>query len=199
VTRTPVVLILAVALLAAAWGPQPTAAATRNIARTFDNPSAIAIPGSGQAGLYPSTIAVRGFRQGRILDVNVTLRAFSHTFPDDVDILLVAPNGARATVMSDVGNGNDVSNITLTLDNQAPFIMPNEGQLVTDRYKPTNAGAGDTFPSPAPPPVAGPSLAVFNNINPNGNWKLYVVDDTSGDIGNIAGGWSLRIVARVTV
>jgi hypothetical protein len=34
---------------------------------------------------------------------------------------------------------------------------------------------------------------VFNGLDPNGTWSLYVVDDFGGEIGSIAGGWSLTI------
>ncbi|MBJ7519802.1 MAG: hypothetical protein JHC84_08915, partial [Solirubrobacteraceae bacterium] len=53
----------------------------------------------------------------------------------------------------------------------------------------------------APPNVPAPpaSLAVFNGTNPNGAWKLFLVDDndhsetTRPTTGVIAGGWSLDI------
>ena len=71
-------------------------------------------------------------------------------------------------------------------------------------YRPANytppPGFADSFPSPAP---AGPyntaSLALFNGTSPNGVWKLYVVDDTTGDLGNIAGGWTLSITTTESV
>jgi hypothetical protein len=38
-------------------------------------------------------------------------------------------------------------------------------------------------------------LSVFNGESPNGTWRLYVVDDSAGDAGRIAGGYSLTITA----
>ncbi|MDQ3063374.1 MAG: hypothetical protein M3R14_11035, partial [Acidobacteriota bacterium] len=42
----------------------------------------------------------------------------------------------------------------------------------------------------------GSALSVYNGINQNGTWRLYVVDDQGGDIGNINGGWRLRITTN---
>ncbi len=73
----------------------------RNVTKTFDSDAAISIPDprlvdeDGQADTCPSRVAVAGLRQGKVLDVNLTLRGFSHTFPGDVDLVLVAPNGAQ--------------------------------------------------------------------------------------------------------
>jgi len=35
--------------------------------------------------------------------------------------------------------------------------------------------------------------------DPNGNWLLYVFDDSNGDAGNIGGGWSLNLTTAVTI
>jgi hypothetical protein len=48
--------------------------------------------------------------------------------------------------------------------------------------------------APAPAPPHGTTLSVFNGVNPNGAWRLFVVDDAGADVGSIAGGWSLNIV-----
>jgi len=36
-------------------------------------------------------------------------------------------------------------------------------------------------------------MSVFNAADPNGTWSLFVADHAAGDVGNIAGGWSLSL------
>ena len=38
---------------------------------------------------------------GKVADVNLTLPGVTQQFMEDLDVLLVAPNGAKAMVMSD--------------------------------------------------------------------------------------------------
>jgi subtilisin-like proprotein convertase family protein len=141
---------------------------------------------------YPSTIVVAGL--GNITDVNVTISGFTHTFPDDVDMLLVGPGGQQATIWSDVGGGTDALNITVTMDDAAASVLPTAGPLVSGTFQPTNdatSGADAAFPAPAPAATGTSALSVFNGTSPNGTWSLYIVDDADGDAGSIAGGWSL--------
>ena len=160
------------------------------------NATAIAVPATGTSGSsspYPSTILVSGV-SGIVTKVTVTLRNVSHTFPDDIDVLLVGPTGAKTLLMSDAGGGGDINNVTLTIDDDAASSLPDSSQIVSGTFKPTNYDTStDAFTAPAP---AGPytaSLAAFDGANPNGTWSLYVRDDAPPDSGSIGAGWVLNI------
>ena len=122
----------------------------------------------------------------------MTINGFSHALPNNVDVLLVGPAGQKLILMSDSAGssfGSSVTNLVLTFDDATGRGMPSGGQLFSGNYRPTNSGSGDTFPcSRAASPFAT-TLSTFNGSDPNGVWSLYVVDDTDGNAGSIAG-WS---------
>jgi subtilisin-like proprotein convertase family protein len=155
------------------------------------NPASITIPNSGVASPYPSVLNVSGIA-GTVTKVTATLHGLTHTFPGDLDVLLVGPGGQKVILMSDVGGGNDVNNVTLTFEDGAAAVP---ATLVTGTFTPTNSGTGDAFPAPAPALPHGTALSAFNGVNPNGTWQLFVVDDAAGDLGSFAGGWSLKFTA----
>jgi hypothetical protein len=158
------------------------------------NPPTIATP-------YPSTNQVTGLGGTIITKVTVSLFGFAHTFPSDVDIVLVGPEGQNAIVMSNVGgqtSGIPVTNIDLTLDDDGATNLPVNAALVSGTFKPTQGNSQPflfDFPAPAPTTaeLMGPFLSNFKNTEPNGTWSLYVVDDTADDSGVITGGWSLTV------
>jgi hypothetical protein len=158
----------------------------------FSNPNPINIPNSGTSTPYPSTINVSGL-SGNLNSLKVTLTNLSHTYPDDIDVLLVGPTGAKALLMSDVGGSSDVNNVTLTFDPTATSLLPDSGLITSGSYKATDFVTGDFFNAPAPGGPYGTDFSVFNSTNPNGTWSLYVMDDAGGDVGTIAGGWSLTL------
>ncbi|WP_305791044.1 S-layer family protein [Dolichospermum sp. UHCC 0406] len=159
----------------------------------FTNPNEITIPNGGAATTYPSSINVSGLN-GTITSLKVTLSNISHTYPDDLDILLIGPTGANILLMSDAGWSWDLNNVTLTFDPNASDFLPDQGQISSGSYRATDYETDDRFNnSPAPSGDYGIDFSVFNNTIPNGTWNLYVVDDTGVDIGNIAGGWSIAI------
>jgi subtilisin-like proprotein convertase family protein len=167
-------------------------------ATVFSNPAAITIPAgapgttSGPASPYPSGISVSGLT-GTIVDVDVTLTNYNHTWPDDVDVLLVGPGGQTVLLMSDTGSSLDVTGVTLTFDDGAASSLPDSTQIASGTYRPTNFEAVDTFQAPAPAGPYGSTLSVFDGTSPNGAWNLFVMDDTGGDFGSIANGWSIDV------
>ncbi|HEY3439030.1 MAG TPA: Ig-like domain repeat protein [Actinotalea sp.] len=168
---------------------------------TFSSTTAVAIPAVGSANQmgpaapYPSGVTISGLA-GTVSVVTVTFTGLTHSAVNDIDAMLVAPSGENLVLLSDVGDPATLafaSNATLTFSDAAAGSVPT-GNIPTGTYRPTNNGAGDTFPAPAPSPSALTTLGgAFAGIDPNGTWQLYVVDDTSGDVGTMAGGWSLTL------
>lgn len=166
----------------------------------FSNAGSITIPAtgtSGNASPYPSTITVAGLA-GTVSKVTVTLTNMNHTFPSDIDVLLVGPGGQSVILMSDAGSGTDLVNVNLTFDDAAAASLTTAA-ITSGTYKPTNLSTGDTFPAPASTAQLGTNLAVFAGTNPNGTWSLFVVDDATTDTGSIASGWKLTVVAPTNV
>lgn len=125
--------------------------------------------------------------------VTVALNGANHTWTNDIDILLVGPDGDSLVLMSDAGGGNDLIGTNLVVDDAAAAPFPT-GLIASGTYRPTNYGLSTTeFPAPAPPsPWGQPETAgtdtltsIFGGTPAFGTWSLYVVDDTGGDSGSI--------------
>ena len=131
--------------------------------------------------------------------MTVTLRGFSHTWPADVDMLLVGPDGQKVMLLSDVGGGGfSINNVNVTLSDAAGGSLSAIGMILPGTYKPTNIEPGesgelDAFPAPAPAAPYGSALSAFSGGNPNGVWSLYAVDDGPGDAGQLISGWSITM------
>jgi subtilisin-like proprotein convertase family protein len=170
---------------------------------TFTNPASILINDLLPATPYPSMINVSGI-PSTIDKVTVTLNAMSHTFPNDIRILLVSPAGQKLVLMGNVGGSPDINNVSLTFDDAATTGLSEP--IVSGIYKPTSGNAAPTFPAPAPvgpygiPQTAGTATltSVFGGGSPNGTWSLYVLDSVGSDVGQIAGGWTLTITNAIT-
>jgi uncharacterized repeat protein (TIGR01451 family) len=156
----------------------------------FANNSPITINDNSAGSPYPSTINVSGLTT-LVCQVTVSVSGLSHSWPDDIDLLLVGPGGQTVVLMSDAGGGSALSNVTLTFDDTAGSL-PDETLIASGTYRPSDFGTKDTLPAPAPPRPYGTALSGFNGTNPNGTWSLYVLDDEAGDLGQI-GAWSLAI------
>jgi subtilisin-like proprotein convertase family protein len=204
--RALVTALLGAALAAALTGvPAPAAvAATTDAANptAIDVPDSyvyqrsttpIAIPDSGLAATYPSQLNFSGL-VGTVIDVSVQLHGLQHGSLDDLDIMLVGPGGQNVLLMSDAGGGA-ASDLSIYFDDDVSSSLPDSTVPTSLNNRPTNYGSGDIFPAPAPAPT-GSALSVFDGTDPNGDWQLYIVDDSAGQSGSLNTGWTL--VVRTT-
>ena len=152
----------------------------------------ITIPEIGPAAPYPSTCSISGL-SGTITDANLVLNGLSHFTPDDIDILLVGPQGQDAMMMSDAGGGFAAQRNRPDARRPGRWTAAGQhGNRDLGSYRPANYEPGDPFPAPAPTPTGNVALSTFDGTSPNGTWSLYVVDDALGSIGSI-NGWRLQI------
>ena len=120
-------------------------------------------PQSGPAKPYPSVITVSNLT-GVLGKVTVTLSNLSHTYPGDINALLVAPGGAKTLLMSHAGSA--ANGVNLTFDDSASSPLPDTGGLISGTWQPTAYSPPPQlggFPTNAP---AGPyptALATFNS------------------------------------
>jgi subtilisin-like proprotein convertase family protein len=155
----------------------------------------------GAASLYPSNISVPPL-PGEMdqYKVRVDLLGLTHSYPDDLDILLVGPGGQSVVLMSDAaGFGPGVTNVTFSFDDDATAQLPDGTNPPGGSYKPTDVFDGpDPFPAPAPAPPYGRSMASFKGANSSGTWSLYIVDDALSDVGSLASGWCVEFLPSIT-
>ncbi len=184
----------------------PTAeASSPNTVFSNTNPITINTNQPVVGSLYPSTVNVSGMT-GNTGVVTVNLFNVSHQRASDLDILLVSPTGQKFIIMSDA-LANPINNVNITLNTGGPSLPTFSSNFAGGTFTATNWVAdADTFPAPAPaPPYSSPFqtgsstfINTFGGASPNGTWSLYVVDDTAGLGGSIAGGWTLNVSSQGT-
>lgn len=119
---------------------------------------------------------------------SVVFQGLTHPNPDHLDALLVAPNGEKMVVLSDVA-GPPASGTTFTLREYERLVT----NLVSGVFNPTSLLPADTFGAPAPagpyteaPPVGTARIDDLVRGHAPGNWQLFVADDTAGGLGSLA-------------
>jgi subtilisin-like proprotein convertase family protein len=162
-------------------------------AASFAGSNQITIPYYGAASPYPAFITVSNLTGQFVTGATVSLSNLTHSFPHDINVLLVSPSGSNVLLMSHTGGGHAVTNLNLTFDDMASGSLPNSSLLTAGTYKPSAYEGPVSFPgNPAAKPY-GSALSALNWSSANGNWLLYVFDDANGDAGVIASGWSLTL------
>jgi len=191
-----------------------TATASPSPGTVFANAAAFCTTLGAPADVYPSNITVTG-GPNQIDGVRVTLFGVTHLVPDNMDFLLVGPNGARYVLMADAGGALPLATpgVNLIFTDAAGQVLPNSAPLTTGAFEPTTWEPGQTsFPAPAPPtPYNEPGSTIggtgtqtlggnFRFSNSNGTWALYMRDDgglfdiPTATTGCVGGGWQLEFI-----
>lgn len=158
------------------------------------------LPGTGTVGpaaTYPITFDLSAIPVGVkawTVRASVTL---SHSFPDDVNIILQAPNGATTLLMSNAGSSNDITNVSLTFSDSAGSSLPDTTLISSGTYKPSAYGSTAVPPGAGPAAPYGATLAALSGQDARGIWKLWVYDDTTLDSGSISAA-SLTVNTELT-
>ncbi|BAK64758.1 hypothetical protein SLG_00830 [Sphingobium sp. SYK-6] len=154
---------------------------------TFTGPTAI--PGSGTFGPaadFPIEFAVSGL--GTVTDVNVTLTGLTHSYSDDLQMILVSAAGTRVLLMNEAGGPANWNNDTVTFDQSAAAAMPNSFggtnfNIPSGSYKPSAYSVGPVLSLL----IDGTNLDLFNGEDANGTWKLFISDVNLFDAGSVQG------------
>jgi subtilisin-like proprotein convertase family protein len=184
--------------LAAAVAACAAAASTAGAQVTFTNSNPITILAGGQATPYPSSVTVSGYT-GTITAVTVTLTGFTHTYTDDLAVVVTGPVAGQQTILfsgagisSPTQPGTSVTNLTLTFSDSAAATLPINSNFTTGTYRPGLDEYGLSLPAPAPPMPYDDDFAAFVGQAPDGTYSLYVHDFAAPDGGSIAS-WSIAL------
>ncbi|MGZ4973543.1 MAG: hypothetical protein ACXWDN_12350, partial [Limisphaerales bacterium] len=161
---------------------------------SFTNGVGVTIPSSGPASPYPSTITISNV-PGVVSKAVLKLSKVTHTFPNDVNVLLVSPTGQSVIAMAHCGGAHSMTNVDITLDDAAATYL-SAAQIASGTYKPSAYSPIPSFPAFSGTPST--TLSALNGSTANGTWSLYVLDDAAGNSGSI-GGWSLTLTVANTV
>jgi hypothetical protein len=152
------------------------------------------------AAFFPQSMQVSGLSDP-IAEIRVIFSGLTHEHPSDIDALLVGPGGQNVMLMSDTGEAAsfpEITDLQLEFRDGAP-LLPQSVTLTSGVYAPTNYVGFEEIPemdqvTPTPPPLGpyGTTFSLFNGLNPNGTWTLFIQDDRDDDPG-ILSGWSLVV------
>jgi hypothetical protein len=157
-------------------------------------------------GLTTETLVVTGVTSP-ITTMSLTITGFTSPRPDDLDFLLIAPDGVHnLEFMSDAGTTGATGPITFTLSDTGATFVPDAAVIVNGTtYKPgdyavsepnTDFAFGGTVNHAQTNGVAtfttafGPASGL---ASANGTWTLKIVDDTSGTGPSTITKWSLTM------
>ena len=163
--------------------------------------AAFTVPDNGGTGVS-SQINIPDL--GPVTSVAIRL-TINTPFPDDIDMLLVAPDGdTNLEFMSDAGGTNPFVG-TITFSDSGVSMVPDENAppLASITYLPADYGTTEIAPdwglniptiNHAPGNAGTGDFADFNGIDSAGAWTLYVRDDSGANFGTTEiSSWALII------
>jgi len=166
------------------------------------NPATITVPSGAAPNVSPNAT---------VASLIIHINGFSHASPDDVDMMLVAPNGTSKLIFwtDSGGTAAPMSNVNVNIDDAAAALLPDNAVFASGSFKPTSNGGVDTFPGspcgaascPAPTDYATPqgtstiasSFITPGTVKAAGTWSLFIRDDTGGGTAGTISSWSLDI------
>ena len=159
----------------------------------------------GIAGPEPLTLSVFGV-EGEIATIGAKLVGLSHDSISDLDIVLESPSGTYVKLMSDTFSGNivQIGGVNLEFADGGTF-QPNSPPLLQANvlapwdHQPN----ADQLLDGTEVPAGAVNLSAFAGEDPNGIWRLHIVDDNpravspfpEGYGGSLSGGWELLITS----
>jgi subtilisin-like proprotein convertase family protein len=163
------------------WTPEPPP-----VPYTFNsNQINITIP-SGQASVYPVTFTVGDI--GTVSSVSFKLNGYSHTYVEDVGMVLYAPDQTKFTIIAGrYGNDNvaDYAAVTFSPTETTVWDGYTSGSYLnytTPTSSMTDLGPHGNFFSG----YVYPNLTnAFTGTNANGIWELYIKDYFIDDGGSL--------------
>ncbi|HEY3763383.1 MAG TPA: protease pro-enzyme activation domain-containing protein [Verrucomicrobiae bacterium] len=179
-----------------ARGGSQTARNVPDVALTGDN--IWVIFGGGQSGSFGGTSCAAPLWAAFTALVNQQGAGFAKAPVGFLNPALYSiANGANyATDFHDVTTGNNEWSGSpnafaahVNYDLATGLGSPNGTNMINALASATNAL---THLSPPVSPY-GTTLAKLNGSNPNGNWDLFIVNDSAGDSGEITNGWSITL------
>ena len=112
---------------------------------------------------------------GAITDLNVNL-TLNDTKDSNLSVTLIGPDGTSVVLLNHVG-GTGVNFVNTTLDDQASTAITSGSAPFNGSFRPSSA------------------LSAFNAKNPDGTWRLLVVDTASPNTGTLVS-WSLQFTTN---
>jgi hypothetical protein len=165
-------------------------------AAVFSNTNSILVDGpTGSVSPYPSAISVSGM-DGVVTGVRATLSGINASSPEDLEIVLSAPDGRNTLLMlRTCVPPPALTGVAFTFDDAAGSTLAAMNCANTSgTFKPTSYGAQSPLFAPAPQPPYPVSLSTFSGGLANGSWQLWVFERAFQPLdSSIAGGWSLDL------